>query len=502
MTVPGAAADQSTKVSPVNRKPNILFIMADQYRADCLGCDGFDKLTAGGNPVIKTPNLNRLAREGALFTRAYTSTPSCTPARAAILTGQSPWHHGMLAYGRIAEQYNFELPRAMCDAGYYTYAIGKLHYHPERNYHGFRDAMLDESRRAETAGFVSDYLKWFKEKAPYLDPYATGIGSNDYRAGEYALPEELHPTYWTGETAVSFIREYERDEPFFLNVSFARPHSPYDPPKKFFDMYKDGKMPPPHVGKWAEKYAPFESRENYSLWHGDLGIEQVRRSRRGYYGAITFIDEQIGLILKALEERKMLENTLILFTSDHGDMMGDHHLWRKSYAYEGSARIPMIIRWPKSMELEGERGMKISNTAELRDLLPTFLEAAGASIPESVDGMSMLQLIRGNTDGWREFIDLEHGVCYADENQWNALTDERWKYIYHSYDGSQQLFDLENDPGELNDLASDPSYTRTLNYWRRRLIKHFSERGEPFVVNGDLGIRREKILYSPNYPGK
>ena len=485
------ASGRSSLFAENEKKPNILFLMTDQHRADCLGC--------AGNSIIKTPSFDRIAREGAYFQHAYSSTPTCIPARAALLTGQSPWHHGMIGYGKVAERYPFEMPRALNDAGYYTFAIGKLHYSPQRNYHGFQDALLDESGRVWTPDFISDYRKWFKEQAPDLNPDATGIGWNDYRSGKYVLPEELHPTHWTGDRAVEFIEKYNRDEPFMLKVSFARPHSPYDPPQRFWDMYSDEDMPAPHVGKWAEEFAECD-KNNYTTWHGDLGIKQAKRSRRGYYGSISFIDEQIGKILNALEKRGMLDNTLILFSVDHGDMMGDHHHWRKSYAYEGSAGIPMLVRWPDSIKTR--RGQTITQPVELRDVLPTFLDAAGAGIPDCVDGKSLLTLVRGETDGWRDYIDLEHDICYDKTNHWNALTDGKWKYIYHAFDGGQQLFDLENDPGEINDLASDPAYKWTLKMWRQRMIEHFAERGEPFIVNGDLGVRLERMLYSPDYPGK
>ncbi len=186
-------------------KPNILYLMADQHRYDCL--------SSSGNSVIHTPNLDRIAAEGVRFCRAYTSTPSCTPARSGILTGLSPWHHGMLGYGRVAEGYEVELPREVRKAGYYTFGIGKMHFFPHRNLHGFHATVVDESGRAETADFVSDYRRWFKQQAPDLDPDATGIGWNSYRAAPYALPEELHPTFWTGQRAVDFIEKYDRAEP-------------------------------------------------------------------------------------------------------------------------------------------------------------------------------------------------------------------------------------------------------------------------------------------------
>jgi len=474
-------------------RPNILYLMTDQHRGDCLGC--------AGNVVIKTPGLDSIAADGVLFSNAYSSTPSCTPARSAILTGLSPWHHGMIGYGRVAGEYPFELPGALADAGYYLFGIGKMHWYPQRKLRGYHGILLDESGRAQTKGFVSDYRQWFKGQAPGLNPDATGIGWNDYRAKAYALAERLHPTRWTGDRAVEFIEKYERAEPFMLKVSFARPHSPYDPPKRFLDMYSEDEMPEPYIGEWAERYAAHKEPPNPSLWHGDLGVEQAKNSRRAYYGSITFIDEQIGRILGALKKRGLYDNTLIVFFSDHGDMLGDHHLWRKTYAYEGSAKIPMLLRWPASMGMDEKRGGKLGQPVELRDVLATFLDAAGADIPGHLDGKSMLELVRGNTEGWREFIDLEHSMCYSKEH-WCALTDGKHKYIYYAYDGGEELFDLANDPGEVRDLAGRASHKELLGKWRGRLAEHLSERGEEFVKDGKLAVRKKRYLYSRHFPGK
>ena len=472
-------------------KPNILYLMTDQHRSDCLGC--------AGNTVIKTPNLDSIAADGIRFSSAYSSTPSCTPARSGILTGLSPWHHGMIGYGRVAGQYPFELPAALHEAGYYLYGIGKMHWHPQRLLRGYDKILLDESGRAETPDFISDYRQWFKEQAPDLDPDATGIGWNDYRTKAYALPERLHPTIWTADRAVEFIESYDRPEPFMLKVSFARPHSPYDPPQRYMDMYDEADMPAPAIGDWAAQYAPHAEPPNPSLWHGDLGVAQARTSRRGYYGSVTFIDEQIGRVLAALKKRGLYDNTLILMFADHGDMLGDHHLWRKTYAYEGSAAIPMLLRWPRAMGMDQKRGTTLPQPVELRDVLPTFLDAAGAPIPGHLDGKSLLELVRGNTRSWRRYIDLEHGMCY-NQDHWNALTDGRIKYIYYALDGREELFDLANDPRELRNLAADPVYGSMLLQWRQHMVEHLSERGEQFVKDGKLTLRKQRTIYSPNFP--
>ena len=482
------------------RRPNILLLMCDQFRGDCLGADG--------NPIIRTPNLDRLAAEGALFRRAYSSLPSCTPARATLLTGWGAWRHGMLGYGRVAEKYPNEMPRMLAEAGYYTLGIGKMHWSPQRNLHGFHRTILDESGRVESKGFISDYRQWFQREAADLNPDATGIGWNDYQSKPYALPERLHPTRWTADTAVEFLEGYGKDgnepdqagRPFFLKVSFARPHSPYDPPQRFFDLYADAKLPPAAVGAWAERNELRGQKLSSSTPRGDLGAEQVRRSRQGYYGSISFLDEQIGRILDVLRRRGWWEDTLILLTSDHGDMQGDHHLWRKTYAYEGSSRVPMVIRWPAGL-LDAQRGRQLVQPVELRDVLPTFLDAAGIPFAEKdFDGRSMLELIRGRTGAWRQAIDLEHSSCYWPANQWNALTDGHWKYIYGSVDGGEQLFCLDSDPTELHDLAAEGKHAATLEAWRKRLAEFLAPRGPEWVKDGQLQHRKPQMLYSPNYP--
>ncbi|HYW44745.1 MAG TPA: arylsulfatase [Bryobacteraceae bacterium] len=471
-------------------RPNLLLIMADQHRADCIA--------AAGNPAIHTPNLDRLAQGGVMFRCAYSSTPTCTPARSALLTGMAPWNHGMLGYGVVAGHYPVELPRLLHDAGYYTMGIGKMHWHPQRALHGFDRTLLDESGRVESADFRSDYRAWFWSEFPDGDPDATGLDWNGYEARPYALPERLHPTAWIGDTAVRFLRGYQRTQPFFLKVSFERPHSPYDPPRRWLDRYQQP-LPPAHAGAWAEKYRA-RSGDGPDIWHGDLGAAAVENSRRGYYGSTSFVDEQVGRILETLDQRGWRDRTLILYTADHGDMLGDHYLWRKSYAYESSAHIPMIVHWPEGLGGEA-RGRAPDHPVELRDVLPTLLDAAGAAPPKQIDGVSLLPIARGSGASWREWIDLEHDVCYSPENHWNALTDGKRKYIFHATTGQEQFFNLEGDPHERADLAGDARSRSELALWRQRLVAHLSPRGEPWVIGGRLGVRTRSQLYSPKYPG-
>lgn len=337
-TLPGMTHSKSgkeaeTAVSPAmpvkSGKPHIILIMTDQQRGDALGCMG--------NKAVISPNIDRLAQEGSLFVSGYSSAPSSTPGRAGLLTGMSPWHHGMLGYGRMALKYRYEMPQMMRNLGYYTFGIGKMHWFPQKALHGFHATLIDESGRVESPDFISDYREWFQLQAPGKDPDLTGIGWNDHAAGVYKLDERLHPTAWTGQTACELIRNYDNDKPLFLKVSFARPHSPYDPPQRYLDMYKDADIPKPHIGDWCGQYAepkdPLQGASDAPF--GNFGDAYAINSRRHYYANITFIDDQVGQIIQTLKDKGMYDNALICFTADHGDMLGDHYHWRKTYPYEG-----------------------------------------------------------------------------------------------------------------------------------------------------------------------
>jgi arylsulfatase len=503
----GPAQARNTRARRSGR-PNILLIMADQHRGDCLGCDG--------NRAIRTPNLDALAREGVRFRNAYTATPSCIPARAGLLTGLSPWNHGLLGMDGwpIATKYRHEMPKELGKAGYYTAAIGKNHFDPSRQSHGY-DLMLSDEHQDLCNIYQTDYHSWFWMHAANIKGPADAVGNSDavdgcgfgwkdfwnaYDARAFPYPERLHRTRWVGRSAVNFLRTYDRRQPFFLKVSFIPPHSPYIPPERLMRQYMDADLPPAFHAAWAEKYRP-RSGPGLDIWHGDLGTEQVRRSRAGYYGQVTYVDEQIGQILEELDSRGMMEDTLIVYTSDHGDMLGDHFMWRKCQPYQSSVRIPMLMRWPKGL-VSARRGRVVDQPTELRDLMPTFLDAARALEPvaDSLDGLSLLRLADAKTEGWRPYIDMEHDICYSPLVHWNALTDGHVKYIFHAHDGSEQMFDLDNDPQEMHDLAAESAHQGQLKTWRARMVKHLEVRGDQWVKDGKLMLRRESFPISPNYP--
>jgi arylsulfatase len=482
-----AAQDTSAK------HPNILFLMDDQHRGDWLG--------AAGAKWIITPNLDRLARDGVLFRRGYSSSPSCLPARAALLTGMSPWGHGSLGYVPIPERYACEMPRTFTEAGWSTCAIGKNHFTPMRNSHGYQKVILGEPNIRDLPE-ICDYRAWFDKQAPGHHPFEGFRSGNDQRGGIcYPLPEELHESRWVADQAIEFLNDRKKNQPWFLKVSFLYPHTPLNPPKRWYDRYEGVDIPSPAIGDWAQKeYGGTQTSfaKKAETTRGIVPAEELRATRRSYAAAISYVDEQIGRILAALEERGDLENTLILFTADHGDMMGDHLLYRKTYPYEGSVNVPMIVSWPKSLGLKAKQGQVRQELAELRDVFPTFLDAAGLPRPGTVEGISLLDILRGKPG--RKLLDLEHASCYAPKDGWLALMDERYKYIYFEHPGQQQLFDLSKDPTEGNNLADQPDSAKLVKQWRQKMVDHLKVRGEPWVRGGDLAVQQKSIGRRPKNP--
>lgn len=484
-----AARPADSGEAPAGRRPHIILLMADQHRFDAMGAvDG----------RVVTPALDALAADGVLFTSGYSSAPSSTPARAGLLTGLTPWHHGMLGYNVVAREYPFEMPRMLREAGYFTFGIGKMHWSPQRSLHGFHGTLLDESGRCEDEGFISDYRQWFMTQAPGADPDLTGVGWNDHRGAVYALPEELHPTVWTADEACGLLEHYDPEgAPLFLKVSFARPHSPYDPPQRWYDRYEGRDVALPCVGDWCDDRGGVKdpAAAAADAAYGNFGDDYACEVRRHYYASVSFLDEQIARVVEALKRKGMYDNALIFYVSDHGDMLGDHHHWRKTYPYEGSTHVPFIVKWPAAAGIAPQR---CATAVELRDVLPTMLEAAGAEIPEALDGVALTRVVRGELRG--RCIEMEHATCYSADNYWFAVTDGRYKYVWNFHTGREQLFDLAADPGEEHDASGDRRCRRELERLRAVAVERLAERGEGFVRDGLPAVRTETMLRSPNYP--
>ena len=463
-------------------QPNIVLINVDQWRADCLSIEG--------HPVVHTPWLDQLALQGARFRRAYAACPSCIAARAALHTGLTQRTHGRVGYqDGVPWNYPVTIASEFTRHGYQTQAIGKMHVFPERAKLGFQNVILHDGfvhftrrRYPRRVDPVDDYHPWLRRQlGREADDFDHGLNSNSFVARPWDKPEHVHPTNFIATQAVEFLKRRRARRPFFLFLSFHRPHPPLDPPAWAFEQYLTQPMPDPPVGDWAADYAqlvPANAANPHrpDLSQGKLAAPLLQRARAGYYGHMTHIDHQINRFVETLANFGELAKTYICFVSDHGEMLGDHNIFRKCVPYEGSARVPLILTGPPG---SGIRPNSIHQpVVELRDVMPTLLDCAGLPVPTCVEGRSFLPIARGVTGSWRDYLHGEH-TLFGGSVQW--LTDGHEKYVWFSQNGTEQLFDLDRDPQELHSRAGRRSSAKRLAHWRKLLIHELTGREEGFA---------------------
>lgn len=477
-------------------QPNLLLVMVDQWRGDSLG--------VAGHPVVRTPYLDALAASGSRFTRAYSAAPTCTPARASLMTGQRPATHGRVGYqDHVPWAYPVTLASELTRQGYQTQAVGKMHFFPERAQLGFQNVILHSPlgiirsarRRGLDPDLVDDYLPWLRQRlgrdATFHDH---GLDSNSWVARPWDKPEAVHPTNFVAEQSIDFLRRRDPTKPFFLFTSFNAPHPPYDPPAWAFDQYRDVEAPEPPVGDWADTFAPVATPHDSRSFHGRIAPDDLRRARAGYWGHMSHVDQQLNRLLEELVHYGVRDNTYVCFVSDHGELLGDHLLFRKGFPYEGSARIPLLLSGP-GLPAGGVHDQLV----ELRDVMPTLLDCAGLPIPDGVEGRSFLPLARGEATEGRPRLHGEHTML-GQSFQW--FTDGREKYVWLSGDGREQLFDLVADPEERFDLAGRADQADRLARWRSLLIAELTGREEGFTDGHRLipGCPVRATLSSPAAP--
>ena len=290
--------------------------------------------------------------------------------------------------------------------------------------------------------------------------------------------EKYPPTNWVTDRCLDFLRRRDPDQPFFLMASYLRPHPPFDAPQYYFDLYRDKDLRPPFVGTWeSDEYLRREGRI-FDSKTGPADKELIRQAQIGYYACITHLDHQIGRLIMALVEQEVYDDTIILFTSDHGEELCDHHMFRKSRPYEGSCRVPFFVWAGKNVHLDLKPSSVCHGVVELRDVMPTLLSAAGADIPDSVDGKDLLPLLSDPSGSVRPWLHGEHS--YGDfSNHW--IVTETDKYIWHSATGREQYFNLREDPHELTDLINESTAKERISFLRSCLIKSLKDRPEGFT---------------------
>jgi arylsulfatase A-like enzyme len=466
-----------------------MLICVDQMRGDAL--------SAAGHPVVKTPHLDEIAGQGTRFARAYSATPTCVPARVALFTGQSQERHGRTGYRDgipFTHAHPVTMQGTLREHGYQTQAIGKMHVFPERSRCGFDDVRLHDGflhfgRRFGGRNMEAndDYLTWLRRQ-PGMDAHADyfddGVGCNSMVAIPWNRDEYLHPTNWVVHETIDWLQRRDPTVPFFSYVSFHRPHAPFNPPQWAWDQYyhRDPTVPP--RGDWTDDFSEFRRDNYHQTVLGRLDPESHHRTVTGYYGLISHIDLQLNRLLETLADLELMDDTAIIFVSDHGDMMGDHDMYRKSVGFEGSAHIPMIVRPAPRFAPDAPKGQVVDDVTELRDIMPTVLEMAGVGVPDTVDGLSLVSHALGEQPAeWRSEIHGEH-THFDQSLHW--ITDGKRKYLWASARGVEQYFDLEADPQELTNLISDPGRQDEIRALRDRLIEYLADREEGYVADGQL----------------
>ena len=412
-----------------------------------------------GHPLVQTPNMDRLAREGVTFQNAYCNSPLCMPSRMSFMTGRyisniATWDNATpLAPDAVTWAH------LLRDAGYDAVLSGKQHFCGPDRLHGFR-VQLARDLHAEWSHDIFDWA----EGTPSADEPWPGLDA----AGP-GTTEEIEVDDLAEARAIDYLRDSSRrDQRWILNVSFIAPHFPLVVPERFFNLYPTDRIdlpeiPPSHLENQHPVYR--RMRSMFGLVH--FSEAQVRRGRAGYYGLISYLDQKIGRLLDVLEETGQARDTVVIYTSDHGEMNGEHGMWRKSNFYEPSVRVPLQVAWPGRLPAN----RRITEVVSLVDLVATLVDIAGASSVAPLDGDSLLPLMPGSAEDWKDTAFSEY-LAHGVDRPMAMLRRGRYKLNY-SLGDPLELYDLIADPKEFHDLARDPKFEPLIEEMRSQLLSRW-----------------------------
>ena len=432
------------------KQPNILFIMADQMAGPAL--------PMYGHPVVKVPHLEKLAEDGVTFENAYCNNPICAPSRHSMMAGQLASRIG--AYDNAAEMPTSvpTIAHYLRDLGYKTCLSGKMHFVGPDQLHGFEDRVTTDIYPADF-GWTAD---WSQTDPPFAPSVMSMRGVVEAGLCKRSLQIDYDDDVAFQATRKLYDYARERDDkPFFLTASFTHPHNPYTITEEYWDRYRHQDIDMPSV-----PFIPFEKRDPWSQRYyqlirqdeHDVTDEMIRTARHAYYGMISYVDDKVGQLLDALDKTGMKDDTIVIFTADHGDMMGERGMWFKFNPFEWSTRIPFIVRTP-----DCAKGRIENKGVSLVDVLPTLLDLAtdgnSPELADRIDGNSAANLLHGEDTSWEDDIMIE----FTAEGTYSPcliLRKDGFKYVYCE-DDPGMLFDLNNDPGELKNLCGNPDHAET-----------------------------------------
>ena len=447
-------------------KPNVLWLISDDHAAYVTGCYG--------NPIVRTPHLDRLAASGVRFDRAYCNSPVCSASRAAFITGCYPRTVGVTVLSTPLPASAVTLGEVLNRAGYETAWYGKTHFNSGLK-HGF-----------DVLAGVGDWRRWLKEQGrkvddtsadvlppwkPFRDPARLWINGVYLPFG---LPDALMWDTWFARQGAAFITE-RRDGPWCCVVSLTTPHSPFRFPLEYRDRYDPSQFKVPRVGPEDDWQIPAVFR--------DLTDTEKQKVQASYYTSTEFMDKNMGIVMDALEKSGQADDTIVVYIGDNGYMLGQHGRFEKHCSYEPAVHMPLLIRYPKRVD----GGRSTPALVEFIDIMPTILDLCGLATPQAVQGRSLVPLLEGKTDEHREHVFVEY--AWADEVM---VRDDRWKLVYirgqrrrpDGYDPGDDyplpgptlaLFDTVNDPGEFTNLAKRPEHEQRVDHYVSLLVEHLKK---------------------------
>ena len=461
------------------RRPNILWYCTDQQR--------FDTIRALGNPHVETSSLDDLVQGGVSFTHTYCQSPICTPSRTSFMTGLYPTRaHSTRNGNQSLANHPPLISRLIADGGYDCGMVGKFHllssgYRTEpRLDDGFSFWKFSHAPRDDWSE-GHDYADWVREQGGDLDAL---------RMSENNVPPHLHQTFWASGRAIEFIdRKRSNDQPWLMNINVYDPHPPFVPPAEYIEKFDPDDMPGPH---FRDSDLPQQAGLADCDFQGEVRTpdeHEARKCQALYYAMIAQIDDQFGRLLRHLEQIGQRDQTVIIFTSDHGEALGDHGLmWKGCRFYEGLVRVPLIISWPGHYR----ENLQSNGLVELLDMSATILDIAGVTIPEYFQGMSLLPVLKGDVDPdhLRESVRCEYFDALDPHFTGGTGTfatmyrDARYKLVIYHNKGKGELYDLQEDPWEFRDLWNDP---QSQNIKNDLIYRSFNDH---VIKTTDLGSER------------
>jgi arylsulfatase A-like enzyme len=445
-----------------NRRPNILLVLSDQHRYDCI--------SGNGHPLVRTPHLDRLAAAGVSFTQAYTPAPVCVPARTSLLHGCWPCRHGCLMNEGLGVPHpdTRELPsfgRQLAGAGYWLGHVGKWQVsagHPPLSF-GFHESNPGGGygawRTASGLPARPHQNGWFGETDPGIQPEQSRLG------------------WEAGQVAAMLERAAGRDAPFFVRWDTSEPHLPNVVPEPYASMYEPARIPPwPSFGDTLVG-KPFIQAQQRRTWRLEgRSWEEWAPTVARYLGEVSLLDAQVGRVLETLDRLGLAENTVVVYSADHGDLCGSHGLIDKHYVmYDDVARVPLIVRWPQGLAQPGRRCNAF--VVHALDLARTFCELGGAAVPDTFQGASLLPVLAAQAMRERpDVFSMYYGNQFGLYTQ-RMVRDRRWKYVWNAT-AEDELYDLETDPGERHNRAADPACQEAIDAKRRRLVEWMEAVGD------------------------